>query len=300
MRVGKGRAAVLISDWKTENSDGSRAQLATPEIKRRTTEGRGVVACVSVERWHRVASRDHFCSIACKGPTVILALLTGSLAGFLHVFSGPDHLAAVAPLAAVARGSSWRAGLRWGIGHSSGVAIIGLLLILLRETIPIERFSSVAEALVGVTLLGIGGWSLRRALSTRLHAHVHAHGSEQHVHLHLHGALTSHPPQQIASHRHGHTAIAVGTLHGLAGSSHLFVVLPALALPGFVGSLVYLLAFGAGTVVAMILFAQGIGWILLSTSRWGIKPYRIALATLSVIAMMTGGYWLFQVGGGIL
>ena len=258
------------------------------------------MACVSVDRWHRVASRDHLCSIACKGPTVILALLTGSLAGFLHVFSGPDHLAAVAPLAAAARGGSWRAGLRWGIGHSSGVAIIGLLLILMREAIPIERFSSVAEALVGVSLLGIGGWSLRRALSTRLHAHVHAHGSEQHVHLHLHGAITSHPPHQIASHRHGHAAIAVGTLHGLAGSSHLFGVLPALALPGFVESLVYLFAFGAGTVAAMILFAQGIGWISLSTSRWGIKPYRIVLGTLSVIAMMTGGYWLFQVGGGIL
>lgn len=87
----------------------------------------------------------------------------------------------------------------------------------------------------------------------------------------------------------------MGTLHGLAGSSHFFGVLPALALPGLAESAVYLVSFGLGTVAAMMLFAQGIGRLTLATARWGIRPYRIALATLAVTAMATGGYWLLQV-----
>jgi len=56
----------------------------------------------------------------------VLAILTGLLAGGVHVLSGPDHLAAVAPLAVQDR-SAWRSGLRWGLGHSSGVLLVGVL-----------------------------------------------------------------------------------------------------------------------------------------------------------------------------
>ena len=48
-------------------------------------------------------------------------LIGGLFAGFLHVLTGPDHLAAVAPSAALRGMDAWRSGLRWRIGHSSGV-----------------------------------------------------------------------------------------------------------------------------------------------------------------------------------
>jgi hypothetical protein len=50
----------------------------------------------------------------------------GVLMGILHVLAGPDHLCALATLSV---GSSWRAvllGVRWGIGHSTGKALIKL------------------------------------------------------------------------------------------------------------------------------------------------------------------------------
>jgi hypothetical protein len=43
------------------------------------------------------------------------------------VFSGPDHLSAIAPIACVEQRRVWIVGLRWGLGHSLGVVIIGLL-----------------------------------------------------------------------------------------------------------------------------------------------------------------------------
>jgi NAD(P)-dependent dehydrogenase (short-subunit alcohol dehydrogenase family) len=54
------------------------------------------------------------------GAEMMLTALSGVVAGVFHVLSGPDHLAAVAPLAASDRGRSVRAGWTWGAGHASG------------------------------------------------------------------------------------------------------------------------------------------------------------------------------------
>src|SRR5215470_3679414 len=112
----------------------------------------------------------------------MIVALTGMVAGILHVWSGPDHLAAIAPLAVRRPRRSWVAGARWGIGHSAGVALIGLLSLWFRESIPKELVSSWGERVVGVMLIGIGYWGLRKAF--RIHAHEHEHDGDRHVHLH--------------------------------------------------------------------------------------------------------------------
>ncbi len=56
----------------------------------------------------------------------MFALFAGVGAGLPHVFWGPDHLAAVAPLAADTDRTHWCAGLQWGIGHTFAAGI-GLL-----------------------------------------------------------------------------------------------------------------------------------------------------------------------------
>src|SRR5882672_577523 len=92
------------------------------------------------------------------------ALMAGLFAGLLHVWSGPDHLAAVAPLSAEwtrtasRRRPSWMVGVRWGLGHSSGVMLIGLLSLIFREAFPLNSLSSISERLVGVVLIVIGLW----------------------------------------------------------------------------------------------------------------------------------------------
>ena len=86
----------------------------------------------------------------------MIPILTGFAAGAAHVWSGPDHLAALAPLAADRPARSWLAGARWGAGHSLGVVVIGLLALAFREALPMETLSSWSERLVGVMLFGIG------------------------------------------------------------------------------------------------------------------------------------------------
>src|SRR5215212_9318485 len=98
----------------------------------------------------------------CQQPSMI-TLFTGLIAGVAHVWSGPDHLAAIAPLATRHRTRQWLPGLRWGIGHSGGVAVVGLLSLWLKDLLPVKLVSLWGERLVGLTLVAIGLWALRKA-----------------------------------------------------------------------------------------------------------------------------------------
>jgi len=93
----------------------------------------------------------------------MITLLSGFAAGSLHVLSGPDHLAALAPMAAADHGRATSLGFRWGLGHGLGAAGLGLLALLGRGFIHVESWSAGAEAVVGLALVGLGVWSWHTA-----------------------------------------------------------------------------------------------------------------------------------------
>jgi ABC-type nickel/cobalt efflux system permease component RcnA len=220
---------------------------------------------------------------------------SGAVAGALHVLSGPDHLAAVAPLAADSRRAVWRSGLVWGLGHTGGVLLVGVLIVLLRNLLPLERLSSMSERIVGVALVGVGLWGLRRALRLRVHVHAHEHDGTRHAHVHAHDRAHRHAPAATThggGHDHVHASLGFGILHGLAGSSHFFGVLPALALPTQTASLTYLAAFGAGTVLAMTAFSSLVGFAAARARHGGTHLYRGLLYACSAGAIVVGGIWL--------
>ena len=231
----------------------------------------------------------------------MLAVISGLAAGFLHVLSGPDHLAAIAPLAVHEPRRPWRAGIRWGMGHSAGLAMVALLALGLRELIPVGPISSVSERLVGILLIGLGIWSAWQAIRSRVHSHTHEHDGSRHAHLHLHLHLPGRPgsvdlPPVSGRHRHTHAAFGIGALHGLAGSSHFLGVLPALAFPSRLDSVAYLAAFAVGTVAAMAGFSSVLGWL---TVRWGggmERNYRGLMGVCSATAFAIGGWWLVMGG----
>ncbi len=208
-------------------------------------------------------------------PTLI-AGLAGLSAGIIHALSGPDHLSAVAPLVINERSRRWRMGLFWGIGHSLGVWIIGAIALGLRGVLPVARLSSWSERLVGVVLIGVGLWGLRRAFFAKLPApHVHDH--------------EGHPKG-----RPGRAAVMIGSLHGLAGSSHILGLLPALALPSRWASLAYVVGFGLGAVAGMTIFASAFGLIAHRITGRGQRAYQALLASFSAAAILVGGYWLMS------
>lgn len=225
----------------------------------------------------------------------MIVALAGFVAGMHHVVTGPDHLAAVAPLAVQDRSAAWRNGVSWAAGHAGGVGIIALIALALREVSPfeVEWLSGWSERLVGVVLIGIGLWGLRKAHSRRLHTHVHEHDGHRHVHVHLHAPSGAHAVEEpgVNQHHHTHASLAVGTLHGLAGGSHFVGVLPALAF-GTSEAVVYLAAYGAGTIAAMGSFALLIGWAAARAGQAGVRWTRGLMTASSVAAVVVGVWWL--------
>jgi len=217
---------------------------------------------------------------------VITACLAGLAAGLLHVFSGPDHLAALAPLSLKAGRRAWVVGLRWGLGHASGVLAVAALAFGLRQVVHLESLAGWGERLVGATLIVLGLWGLRSLFRERLHAHPHHHDGGDHIHFHVHRSGEAHDGPQ--AHVHVHAAFWVGTLHGLAGTAHLVGILPSLALPTARATAGYLGMFAVGTILAMTAFAVALGWL----SARGLGLYRWTLAAASGLCALTGVVWL--------
>jgi hypothetical protein len=215
----------------------------------------------------------------------MLILVTGALAGLFHVLSGPDHLAAIAPLAVDGRRRGWIAGWTWGVGHASGVVVVALLGVLLRESLPpLELLSAWSERVVGAALVGIGLWALSRCL--RVGRAWHQHGQTLHDHVHVQAG-----PVWIRRLGHAHASFLMGVLHGVAGSSHFFGVLPALALPTTGAAVLYISAFGVGTVAAMTLFAAAVGSTVVRGLH-GPRAHRTMMTAAALLAMVVGGVWL--------
>lgn len=203
----------------------------------------------------------------------MIIAFAGLLAGLLHVLSGPDHLAAIAPLAIADRARSWWTGIRWGLGHCTGVLGVGLLMLLARHALPIETLLDRGEVGVGLAVIAIGIWGTWAAFQR---------------------PDPDGRPDHDQRHPHVHAALAVGTLHGLAGSSHLLGILPALALPSDGAAAAYLVCFAIGSVAAMGTFASFIGWVAGRPRASGAAAQRALLCVFSAIALLVGGFWLLK------
>jgi hypothetical protein len=215
----------------------------------------------------------------------VFTIVTGALAGFIHVLSGPDHLAAVTPMAIAGRERGWVSGWTWGFGHASGVVVVAMLAVLLRNLLPpVELISAWGERIVGAALIAVGLWALRR--STQMRTVTHAHGVVSHRHLHIESG-----PAWLRRLGHPHASFCFGVLHGIAGSSHFFGVLPALALPSMTASLTYIAAFGAGTVAAMTAFAAAVGTATVRLPN-GALPQRAMMMSAAALAIAVGAVWL--------
>jgi len=229
----------------------------------------------------------------------MLQFFTGILMSSVHVVSGPDHLAAVTPLAIENRKKAWHIGFFWGLGHVLGMLCIGGLYLAFREVIHVEKISGYSEYLVGIVLIGIGAWaivkSVRHFHSHHVHPHYHDKPSPQvHIHRHEHEDEFEHYHQhKETSRQNSLTALLVGTLHGFAGISHFLLILPTLALPSMTDSIIYLSGFALGTVITMVTYALILGLVAQKTADFPkSKVFRNLRIVAGSIAIAVGIWWL--------
>ncbi|KAJ6402987.1 hypothetical protein OIU84_014991 [Salix udensis] len=176
----------------------------------------------------------------------------GFFAGCLHTLSGPDHLAALAPLS-ISRSpmESAAVGALWGCGHDAGQVIFGLLFLLLKDRLHIEVIRTWGTRVVGLTLLVIGAMGIREV--SEVPTPCVADGERD---VSVYEPLET--PAVGKKKRVGFATFATGIVHGLQPDA-LMMVLPALALPSRMAGAAFLIMFLLGTVVAMGSYTVFIG-----------------------------------------
>jgi hypothetical protein len=208
-------------------------------------------------------------------------LSLGFFLGMRHA-TDPDHVIAVTTIIARQRsiGGAAAIGAVWGVGHTLTILAVGSGIIVFGWVIP-PRLGLSMEWTVGVMLVLLGLMNLRGIVprtqrSTHVHAHAHEHGDYVHTHVHGHEPEAhSHAPDAtplgwldrhfgaLGAYRYVRPLI-VGIVHGLAGSAAVaLLVLTTIHDPGL--AVFYLLIFGIGTIVGMMLMTMVIslpfGWI---------------------------------------
>ena len=223
---------------------------------------------------------------------MLISVLTGVAAGAVHVVGGADHLVAMAPFSLNRPLSALRCSLAWGAGHSTGVVVLALIAIGLKDLAHVEAMSAWAEFLVGVALLVVGCLAVRTAFGLELHTHEHRHGDGNSSHLHLH----LHVRGQSNHRRHVHAASGLGLLHGLAGASHLLAVIPALALPPH-AAFAYLVAYLCGSIAAMVAVVAVVSSL---AQRGGARVLPWLVGGTGALSIVTGAIWLQKTSGVLL
>jgi len=217
--------------------------------------------------------------------SLLAAFGLGLLLGIQHALD-PDHLIAVSTIVSEHKSFKWASliGAFWGLGHTTTLFIVGLVVIGLRVTIP-PRLAGSMELLVAAMLIILGVNVLRKAFGTeRVHLHTHSHNPETHTHVHAHVN-----PKQDHAHTHAFKAMRrpfiVGMVHGLAGSAALMLlVLSTIESP--LGALIYIVIFGLGSVGGMLLLSGIISLpFVLTAQRFAAmnKSIRVVAGMASVI-----------------
>ena len=217
-------------------------------------------------------------------PVVVL----GFLFGMLHA-TDADHVVAVSTIVSRQRRllDAARIGALWGVGHTLTVFLVGGAIILFNLAIS-PRLGLAMELAVALMLIALGLITLTQvtrhvretmlpALANGLAGHTHsADLPRPHLHVHVHGDYVHSHVHGHAAENHGHAdtpqgwldrnlgglslyqalrPIAIGVVHGLAGSAAIaLLVLAQIRDPWW--SVLYLLLFGVGTLAGMMLITS--------------------------------------------
>lgn len=193
----------------------------------------------------------------------------GFLLGMRHA-TDPDHVIAVTTIVSRERSLKQAGviGAAWGFGHTLTILTVGAAMILFRVMLP-PRLGLTMELAVGVMLIVLGlrnmgplfgfaansGTTKASAVAGEAeHAYFHSHG---HGHPHAHDAETT--PLRFFDRYLGRVGLyqlvrplLVGVVHGLAGSAAIALLVLS-TIQSFRWAIAYLVVFGVGTMIGMML-----------------------------------------------
>lgn len=197
-----------------------------------------------------------------------LPFLFAGVVGFGHAFEA-DHLLAVSNIVTKRDRLilAIKDGIYWGLGHTSTIFLIGLVMIIGKATF-LNGLFGYFEAVVGLMLIVLGIYRIIQFYKRRNQPEQLMDGKEKH-----------------------HLAYSVGLVHGLAGSGALVLLVMAEIQSSF-NSMLYLVIFGIGSVVGMLLAA---GIFSLPFSKKITENRYLQLALVVISSVLCIGYGAFVI-----
>jgi sulfite exporter TauE/SafE len=208
--------------------------------------------------------------------TLFSILSLGFILGIKHAIE-PDHVIAVSTIASKSK-KLWQstlAGVFWGIGHTATLLIVGVILIVMKNEIS-DKVSMSLEFLVGIMLVYLGTMNI-----------INFRKKKQHTHLHPHSEQTNNKTSYLKS-------TAIGLVHGLAGSAAM-VLLTMTTVDSAWEAALYILVFGAGTIIGMLCFTTILGIpFVFSSRKYSINRTLAVIA--GVVSLVFGIYYMYNLG----
>jgi cytochrome c biogenesis protein CcdA len=153
-----------------------------------------------------------------------LSLAFALIVGFGHAFEA-DHLLAISTLVSKSKNHQQVLynGFIWGLGHTSTIFLMGMLLILFQVQ-TLKLYFDYFEIFVGLMLILLGIIRIVKRTQEEM--------------------------QEVPKHQHSGEAYGIGLVHGLAGSGALILLVMA-DLETSWEAIAYLLIFGLGSAIGM-------------------------------------------------
>jgi cytochrome c biogenesis protein CcdA len=217
-------------------------------------------------------------------------LLIGLFIGMRHALEA-DHVAAVASLVSRKQSLAYtiKQGSAWGLGHTITLFLFGSVVIFMDMVLP-EHLAKGLETAVGLMLVLLGADVLRRVIRDKVHFHSHQHANgHHHFHAHSH-AGESRARHDASQHDHEHPrgfplrALAVGLMHGMAGSAAV-ILLALETVTSPLQGVLYILTFGIGSMLGMALLSVVISIPMrLSAKRlaWAHNAFQVSVGALTI------------------
>ncbi|ASS97582.1 urease accessory protein UreH [Peribacillus simplex NBRC 15720 = DSM 1321] len=200
--------------------------------------------------------------------SLVSILSLGFLLGIKHSLE-PDHVIAVATTAGNTKklSRSTLTGVYWGIGHTCTLFLIGMLFIWMKGEIP-ESLSMTLEFGVGIMLVMLGAKNLFKNRHNITNDKVRFR------------------PFVVSA--------LIGFVHGLAGSAAM-VILTMSTVTGIGEGSIYIIIFGAGTIIGMLCFTTLLG-IPFALNGKDIVLNRIFIKLAGAISFAFGLYYIYKLG----
>ena len=228
-------------------------------------------------------------------------ILLGLFLGMRHS-TDPDHVVAVSTIVSRQKSvkSSATIGLLWGVGHTLTIFLVGSAIIVFGVVIPprlglsMEFCVALMLILLGVlNLTGIMRWLTKRSQNTHSVYRLDRGNTNDRMPRRL-DLILERTIRKLGLYQ-TIRPLVVGLVHGLAGSAAVaLLVLSTIKSP--LWSTAYLLVFGFGTMLGMMLMTAAISMPLVYTARKFFKINRHLIAISGFASIAFGIFLVYHIG----